>query len=89
MGCLCIKWRGKEKVVEREPRFIRINELNLKHWRLPVGGFSMSCSKGTYVTVFHDLGNRIGCGGHLIALRRTRIDQFSISDAKTLDEFVV
>ena len=87
-GVPLYKMARKGKVVEREPRFIRINELNLKHWRLPVGGFSMSCSKGTYVrTVFHDLGNRIGCGGHLIALRRTRIDQFSISDAKPLDEF--
>ena len=47
----------------------------------------MCCSKGTYVrTVFHDLGQKLGCGAHLTMLRRTRIDEFDISDAKPLLE---
>lgn len=86
-GVPLYKMARKGKVVEREPRFIRINELNLINWTVPTGSFFMSCSKGTYVrTVLHDLGNKIGCGGHMSALRRTQIDQFSIEDSRPLEE---
>jgi tRNA pseudouridine55 synthase len=86
-GVPLYKMARKGKTVEREPRFIRINELRLDNWESPEGKFFMDCSKGTYVrTVVHDLGQRIGCGAHLKSLRRTRIDQFKISDALTLDE---
>ena len=86
-GVPLYKMARKGKVVEREPRFIRINELNLINWTAPIGSFFMSCSKGTYVrTVLHDLGNKIGCGGHMSSLRRTKIDQFSIEDSKPLEE---
>jgi tRNA pseudouridine55 synthase len=86
-GVPLYKMARKGKTVEREPRFIRINELRLDDWQSPVGKFFMDCSKGTYVrTVVHDLGNRLGCGAHLQSLRRTRIDQFEISDALTLEQ---
>jgi len=86
-GVPLYKMARKGKTVEREPRFIRVNELRLDDWQSPVGKFFMECSKGTYVrTVVHDLGQRLGCGAHLQSLRRTRIDQFSISDALTLDQ---
>ena len=86
-GVPLYKMARKGKVVEREPRFIRINELKLINWTVPTGSFFMSCSKGTYVrTVLHDLGNKIGCGGHMSALRRTQIDQFSIEDSRPLEE---
>ncbi len=86
-GTPLYKLARKGRTVEREPRFVRINHLLLTEWDSPVGSFSISCSKGTYVrTVFHDLGQRLGCGGHLTCLRRTKIDDFSIGDAKSLDE---
>lgn len=86
-GVPLYKMARKGKTVEREPRFIRVNELRLDDWQSPSGKFIMDCSKGTYVrTVVHDLGQRLGCGAHLQSLRRTRIDQFSISDALTLDQ---
>ena len=86
-GVPLYKMARKGKTVEREPRFIRINELTLTGWDSPKGKFFMECSKGTYVrTVFHDLGQNLECGAHLTALRRTRIDQFSIEGAKTLEE---
>jgi tRNA pseudouridine55 synthase len=45
------------------------------------------CSAGTYVrTLAHDLGARLGCGGHLAALRRTRVGLFTIDAASTLEE---
>ena len=86
-GVPLYKLARKGKTVEREPRFIRINELNLNKWNSPRGEFKLSCSKGTYVrTVLHDLGQNLDCGAHLTALRRTKIDQFDIKDAKTLKE---
>ena len=86
-GVPLYKMARKGKTIEREPRFIRINELKLKEFQSPRGKFFMDCSKGTYVrTIVHDLGQRIGCGAHLQSLRRTRIDQFEISSARTLDE---
>jgi tRNA pseudouridine55 synthase len=73
--------------VEREPRVIRINELSLQGWDSPEGRFFMDCSKGTYVrTVFHDLGQKLDCGGHLTSLRRTKINDFSIEGVPTLEE---
>jgi tRNA pseudouridine55 synthase len=86
-GVPLYKMARKGKTVEREPRFIRINELSLKNWDSPRGEFSMACSKGTYVrTVLHDLGQRLECGAHLTSLRRTQIDQFEIKGARTLEE---
>lgn len=86
-GVPLYKMARKGKTVEREPRFIRINELSLKSWDSPKGEFKMACSKGTYVrTVLHDLGQRLECGAHLTSLRRTQIDQFEIEGARTLEE---
>ena len=86
-GVPLYKMARKGKTVEREPRVIRINELSLKKWSSPLGEFYMDCSKGTYVrTVFHDLGQNLGCGGHLTSLRRTKINNFSIEGVNTLDE---
>ena len=86
-GVPLYKMARKGKTVEREPRFIRINEFCLMNWNPPKGKFSLSCSKGTYVrTVLHDLGQNLGCGAHLTGLRRTKIDQFGIENASPLDE---
>ena len=86
-GVPLYKMARKGKIVDREPRVIRINELILKEWSSPRGEFFMDCSKGTYVrTVFHDLGQNLGCGGHLTSLRRTRINDFSIKGVSPLEE---
>jgi tRNA pseudouridine55 synthase len=86
-GVPLYKMARKGKTVEREPRVIRINELSLQGWDSPEGRFFMDCSKGTYVrTVFHDLGQKLDCGGHLTSLRRTKINDFSIDGVPTLEE---
>jgi tRNA pseudouridine55 synthase len=73
--------------VEREPRFIRVMNWDLTRFALPHLDFRLRCTKGTYVrTLAHDLGNKLGCGGHLSALRRTATDKFNVSQALTLDE---
>lgn len=77
----------KGETVEREPRFIRVSSFRLLGSRLPEVDFEVACSKGTYVrTLLHDLGEQIGCGAHLTALRRTAIEDFRLADAATLRE---
>ena len=49
--------------------------------------FRLGCSSGTYVrSLAHDLGNNLGCGGHLESLRRLQVGPFSSDDAKTIDQ---
>ena len=72
--------RGGE--VERAPRPVTIHELRLlgqdgEDWLLDV-----TCSKGTYIrTLCHDIGQSLGCGGCMSALRRTEAGGFSVRDA--------
>ena len=74
------------KTVERKPRFIHISEFKLLVFDVPEVSFQLSCSKGTYVrTLVHDLGQKIGCGAHMTALRRLSIDRFHVKDAVTLE----
>ena len=75
--------------VEREPRRIEIHELELlgfEHERLD---FEVCCSSGTYVrTLAEDIGNALGCGAHLTALRRTAVDRLSLRDAVGLEQLM-
>jgi tRNA pseudouridine55 synthase len=77
--------KGEE--VEREPRFIRIAAFEMLSFALPKVSFRLDCTKGTYVrTVANDLGQKLGCGAHLSALRRTGSGQFKIDQCLPLDE---
>ncbi|MDT8439447.1 MAG: tRNA pseudouridine(55) synthase TruB [Wenzhouxiangellaceae bacterium] len=72
--------------VERKPRRVRIESLHLLRFESPELTLRLTCSKGTYVrSLAIDLGRALGCGAHLIALRRERSGPFSISDAVTLE----
>jgi tRNA pseudouridine55 synthase len=73
--------------VEREPRFIRVSRFEPTRFVSPEIDFIVACTKGTYVrTLAHDLGQKLGCGGHLSALRRTAIDKLRIERAVTVDQ---
>ena len=73
--------------VEREPRFIRVSRFDATRFASPEIDFIVNCTKGTYVrTLGHDLGQKLGCGGHLSALRRTAIDKLRIERAFTVDQ---
>jgi tRNA pseudouridine55 synthase len=77
----------KGETVERELRTIFIHALELARLEGNELEFSVSCSKGTYVrTLAEDIGEVLGCGGHLIALRRTAIGGFSLEHAHTLKQ---
>jgi tRNA pseudouridine55 synthase len=75
--------------VERKPRLIVIEELQLRAFRggdKPEVDIYMECSKGTYVrSLAEDLGRALGCGAFVSALRRTRSGPFSIEDSVALD----
>lgn len=71
--------------VEREPRFIRVAAFDLLGFASPKIQFRLACTKGTYVRVIAgDLGEKIGCGAHLSALRRTGSGKFTIEQCATL-----
>jgi tRNA pseudouridine55 synthase len=75
----------KGETVERELRAVIIHELKLERLQGDELEFSVLCSKGTYVrTLAEDISGALGCGGHLIALRRTGIGEFGLDDAYTL-----
>jgi len=77
----------KGEVIERETRQIFIRELNLERWAATELDIDVLCSKGTYIrTLGEDIGAALGCGGHLIALRRTGIGEFGLDAAHTLPE---
>lgn len=72
-------------VLERVSRRVRIYQIQLLEWAGARFVFEVSCSKGTYVrTLAADLGERLGCGGHLAALRRTGIGAFDVVQAYSL-----
>lgn len=76
---------GKE--VERKPRRVRIEEIEIQSVELPLVTFRVVCSKGTYIrTLCHDIGANLGCGGAMESLIRSRVGIFGIEDALTLAE---
>jgi tRNA pseudouridine55 synthase len=71
--------------VEREPRLIHIYNFRFTRCESPVGEFRIACTKGTYVrSIAHELGQKIGCGAHLAALRRIMSGKFDVADAISL-----
>lgn len=77
--------KGEE--VEREPRFIRVSSFELLSFNSPKITFRLHCTKGTYVrTIAHDLGQKLGCGAHLSALRRTASGKFELNQGLTLEQ---
>ena len=86
-GVPLYKSARKGEDIEREPRFIRVMSWEVTRVALPQFDFRLRCTKGTYVrTLAHDLGQKLGCGGHLAALRRTATDKFNVAQALTLDQ---
>jgi tRNA pseudouridine55 synthase len=71
--------------VDLAPRKIKVYTLDLLEWAPPEAVIDVYCSSGTYVrSLAHDLGEKLGCGAHLIGLRRTRSGRFTLRDAVPL-----
>lgn len=73
--------------VERKARRIRIYALEVSEVDLPLVTLRVRCSKGTYIrTLCEDIGKELGTGAAMQSLLRTRVGQFSVEEAMTLDE---
>lgn len=78
----------KGKTVELKKQPVHIHSLKLNSIDLPDLSVHVECSKGTYIrSLARDLGEELDSGGHLTALRRTRIGPYSVSDAISLENF--
>ena len=86
-GVPLYKLARKGEEIEREQRFIRVMSWELLRFESPEIDFRLRCTKGTYVrTLAHDLGQKLGCGAHLTALRRTATDRLNVAQALTMEQ---
>jgi tRNA pseudouridine55 synthase len=86
-GVPLYKLARKGVEIEREPRPVHITSYEITRIELPEIDFTVNCSKGFYVRSYaHDIGAKLGCGGHLSALRRTRSGKFTLDRSVTVDD---
>lgn len=72
--------------VERLPRRVWITELVLRSFEGGRAEVDIACSKGTYIrSLAHDIGEQLGCGAHVLELRRTAVGDLTVDQAVTLD----
>lgn len=71
--------------IDLQPRKIRVYSLELLEWAPPEAVIDVYCSSGTYIrSLANDLGKMLGCGAHLVGLRRTKSGRFTLRDAVPL-----
>lgn len=83
-GVPCYKLARKGKEVERKARRVTVLDYSITRIDLEMAevDFTVHCTKGFYVRTYaHDIGQMMGCGAHLTALRRLRSGHFDISTA--------
>ena len=74
--------------IERAARTITIHNIEINAFDQDIATITVKCSKGTYIrTLAEDIGAQLGCGAHLIGLRRTATANYQISQAITLEQF--
>jgi tRNA pseudouridine55 synthase len=79
----------KGEAVAMEPRDVQIMEFEITDVSLPVLSFRVVCSKGTYIrSLVRDFGQALGVGAYMSALRRTRIGDFEVDQALTMNDFL-
>jgi len=73
--------------VERQPNDIEIYEIRLLDYEYPKLKIEVKCSTGTYIRqLAQDIGEALGCGAYCVELRRTRIGEYNVEDAKKVKE---
>ena len=79
----------KGETTEINARTVTINEFEITNVDLPKVEFRVVCSKGTYIrSLAFDFGNALNSGGHLSVLRRTKIGDFSVDNANSIEGFI-
>lgn len=87
-GKRAYKLARKGEMPELKPRNVEVHAFDITAINLPEVHFRVVCSKGTYIrSLVRDLGEKLGTGAHLAELCRTRIGNFSLKDAKSIDSF--
>jgi len=87
-GKRAFSYARKGKEVELESRRIKIEEIKIVEFNLPYLVLKINCSKGTYIrSIARDLGETLGCGAYLTGLRRTKIGDYNVEDAMTIEIF--
>ena len=72
--------------LERAPRDITIHKIRWTNIRWPEATLEVSCSKGTYIRVLaEDIGNALGCGAHLVGLRRTEVGHLTLEQSFVIE----
>jgi tRNA pseudouridine55 synthase len=83
------EYARKGEDVKIESRTVHISEFEITDIDLPKVHFRVVCSKGTYIrSLAHDFGKALETGAHLSSLKRTRIGDYKIENALTIDSFI-
>ena len=79
----------KGETTEIKERTVTVSSFEITKIKLPEVEFRIICSKGTYIrSIAFDYGKALNSGGYLSALRRTKIGNFSVDDAFSVEEFI-
>ncbi len=88
-GKRAYEYARKGDEVELKPKTLAIDEIELLDYKMPEIVVRVVCSKGTYIRALaRDIGEALNSGGHLTALRRTRIGDIKVEDCLQYDDFV-
>jgi tRNA pseudouridine55 synthase len=86
-GVPLYKMARKGIEVERKARLIHIYKFQFSHYEEPLAHFRIACTKGTYVrAIAHELGQKVGCGAHLLTLRRLVSGKFTVEGAMPFED---
>ena len=87
-GVRLYKLARQQKIVEREPVTVKIENMHLNAYKEGFLNFSVTCSKGTYIRVLgQDIAEKLGTVGHLIKLIRTRVGHYNIEESVPIKTF--
>ena len=77
------------EAVELKARTITITKFEITKVELPIVEFRVLCGTGTYIrSLAHDMGQVLGCGAYLSELRRTKIGEYNVNDAVSMEGFL-
>lgn len=81
------QWARSKRPVDLKPHRVTVSTFQLRRYIPPDLEVDIECSSGTYVrSLAHDLGQRLGCGGHVVRLCRQRVGNFHLADATSLEK---
>ena len=88
-GKRAFDYARKGEDVKLQARKIVIKEIVVENFNFPFVQIIVRCSKGTYIrSLARDIGEKLGCGAYLYELRRTKIGNFGVEEAITIDFFL-